>query len=118
MSAATYSSTRPLQAKRVRHGDVIDRLLLLWPMVAVATGAVLLWLFGLAVGAAVTFGLLAGCAVALAWTFATVPYARLRDGLKTYEVDTTDEQTPRKPRRQTTILMSRETLFWITALNR
>ena len=119
MTAATYSSTHPLQAKRIWHGDVIDRLLLLWPITAVATGALLLSLFGLAIGAAITFGLLAGCVVALAWTFITVPYARLRDGLKTYEADTTDDQPPREPRPHAPVLLSQvETMYLIASFHR
>jgi len=118
MTTATYSSTKPLQAKRIWHSDVIDRLLLVWPVLAVATGAILLWLFGFAPGAAITFGLLAGCVVAVAWTFATVPYARLSDGLKTYEIDSTGTPTPRDRRVQKTIMMSHETVFWAVSLNR
>ena len=114
MTAAAYSLTRPLQAKRVWHSDAIDRLLLRWPIVALATGATLLWLFGLAVGAAVTFGLLAGCMVAFAWTFVTLPYARLRDGLKTYEVARTGTYAPRQPRpRQPTLIRQEETIYLI-----
>lgn len=64
----------------------IDRLLVLWPFTAVATGAVLLWGFGLPTGGAIAYGLLAGGAVALTWAFATVPFNRLADGLKTYEI--------------------------------
>ena len=111
--AATYSSTTPLQAKRVWHGDVVDRLLLLWPVVAVATSAALLWLFGLAVGAAIAFGLLAGCAVALAWTFLTLPFARLRDGLTTYMVEASDEAGPRRP--NPPVAVSRQDVIYLIA---
>jgi hypothetical protein len=117
-TAAVYSSTKPLQGKRVWRSDVIDRLLRAWPTIAVAMGAAALSVFGLAVGAAITFGLLAGCAIALAWTLATVPFARIRDGLTTYEIDSAGEQPPRGARRGATILMSRETLLWITAVHR
>lgn len=74
--------TKPVSEKL----PYIDRLLVLWPFTAVATGAVLLWGFGLPPGGAIAYGLLAGGAVALTWAFATVPFNRLADGLKTYEI--------------------------------
>lgn len=117
MTAAAYSSTKPLQAKRVWHADVIDRLLLLWPVTAIVTG-MLLSVFGLALGAAITFGLLAGCAIALVWTFVTVPYARLRDGLTTYKIARTDGPLPRGARYDAPVLISRETIFWIASAGR
>ena len=119
MTAAFYSSIQPLQTKRVWHGEAIDRLLLLWPVTAIAVGTLLLSLFGLALGAAITFGLLAGCAIAMAWTFITLPYARLRDGLKTYDVATVNKQRPREPRPRPPILMSQqETVYLIAAFYR
>ena len=105
-----------------------------------ATGAVLLWIFQFAVGAAITFGLLAGCVVALAWTFATPPFARLRDGLTSYEVGKPATQrsheyhltaigigkdaqieliASKEPKPRMPVLMSREeTMYWIAAFHR
>jgi len=112
MSVLSSPLHEPMMAN-LPHRGVIDRLLLLWPTAAVATGAILLWIFGMAPNAAITFGLLAGCIVAVIWVMATAPTERLSDGLRAYDA----VETP--PRDETArpagYLSSNELLYWIAA---